>query len=92
MSSVGADIRVRGSVQGVGFRYFCRQHASQLDLRGWVKNLPDSSVSLHVEGERGSIEAFLDELKVGPGQASVTDVSVTWTMYSGQYHSFEIAR
>jgi acylphosphatase len=92
MTSVGADIRIRGVVQGVGYRHFCWRLATQMELTGWTKNLPDGSVAVHAEGDRGNIEALIDELKVGPPVASVSDISVTWTPYTGQFQSFEITR
>jgi acylphosphatase len=90
MGSVGADIVVRGYVQGVGFRYFCQSRATRLQLTGWVRNLPDSSVELMVEGDRGGIETLIEELKVGPRSASVADVRVQWKPFTGKYHSFSI--
>jgi acylphosphatase len=90
MTSVGADIRVSGMVQGVGFRHFCWRKATQLELVGWVRNLPDGSVSIHAEGDRGTLEALIDELRVGPANASVTDVGITWTPFTGKHQSFLI--
>ena len=40
MSSVGAELRVSGMVQGVGYRYFCYRKANDLGITGWVKNQP----------------------------------------------------
>ncbi len=90
MDSVGAKIIVRGHVQGVGFRYFCHTRAVRLGLTGWVKNAADGSVALLVEGDRGSIEALIDELKLGPRSASVADVGVSWIAFSGRHESFTI--
>jgi acylphosphatase len=92
MTSVGADIRIRGMVQGVGYRHFCWRHATQMQLTGWTKNLPDGSVAVRVEGDRGQIEAFITDLKIGPSNASVSDLSVTWTPFTGQFQSFDITR
>ena len=39
-------LRVRGTVQGVGFRPFVRRAASRLRLRGWVRNDPGDKVVL----------------------------------------------
>ena len=36
--------RATGRVQGVGFRMFVQQHASELGLTGWVRNMEDGSV------------------------------------------------
>ena len=55
-------ISVDGIVQGVGFRPFVHALASRLDLRGFVKN-QTGNVSIEVEGERASLETFLDELR-----------------------------
>lgn len=90
MDSVGADIVVRGYVQGVGFRYYCHSRAIRLHLTGWVRNNPDGSVGLLVEGDRGSIEVLIEELKLGPRSASVADVRVQWKPFTGNYHSFSI--
>ena len=54
-------LEVRGAVQGVGFRPFVYRLASELELNGWVNNSPQGAV-VEVEGERGSIDAFLDRL------------------------------
>jgi len=58
MSSASAQIDVKGIVQAVGFRYFCRVQAQSLNLNGWVKNNNDGSVSSFVEGEQGSIKQY----------------------------------
>lgn len=90
MNSVAAELKVRGLVQGVGYRYFCYRKALNLNLTGWAKNNVDGSVSLHVEGDRGAIEDFLGDLRIGPPSASVTDVSIAWTQFSGKYDRFDI--
>lgn len=43
-------IRVWGQVQGVGFRYFTRERALQLGLRGHAYNLEDGSVEILISG------------------------------------------
>lgn len=47
-----------GRVQGVGFRYYAVNKANQLGLTGWVKNLPDGTVAMEVQGE----EPLIDQL------------------------------
>jgi len=51
-----------GRVQGVGFRYTTKDIARGFDIRGWVKNLPDGTVELQVDGEAEEVAAFLKEI------------------------------
>lgn len=92
MSSVGAEIKVEGFVQGVGFRFFCHRLATGLELGGWVRNNPDGSVTILAEGDRGLIEELIENLKVGPRTAVVENVKIRWMPYSGQFKSFEVVR
>jgi acylphosphatase len=91
MSSVGAHLRISGVVQGVGYRYFCYMKATQLDLVGWVRNNPDSSVELTVEGDRSAVESLIDQLKVGPHSAVVRGFDIKWLEFSGQFKSFDVS-
>jgi len=63
------SIKVRGIVQGVGFRPFVYRLALQNKLKGWVLNAHEG-VEIHVEGEVGSLSSFLAELKAQPPQAA----------------------
>lgn len=54
------QIRVRGAVQGVGFRPFVYRLAERFDLTGWVRNDGDGVV-IDVQGRY--LEAFLDALR-----------------------------
>ena len=48
-----------GRVQGVGFRYYAVNKANQLGLTGWVKNLPDGTVEMEVQGNEPSIDELI---------------------------------
>jgi len=90
MNLKSARIIVTGQVQGVGYRYFCRHHAREHGLVGWVRNLPDGSVGLQVEGEANALERFIAELQRGPHSAVVAAVNVTFGDHAGTFHLFEI--
>lgn len=60
------QIKVTGVVQGIGYRYFTRMAANRLGICGWVRNCPDGSVEVFCEGEAGSLEMFVEEVRKGP--------------------------
>ncbi len=51
-----------GRVQGVGFRYTCKDIAKGFEVIGTVKNLPDGTVELEVMGETDEVESFIEEI------------------------------
>ena len=63
-------LRVSGVVQGVGFRPFVYGLAQALGLAGHVLN-DSHGVEIDIEGEDGSIERFLRELKTSPPPLAV---------------------
>ncbi|MCJ8218687.1 acylphosphatase [Aeromonas veronii] len=65
-------IRVFGQVQGVGFRYFTRERALQLGLRGHAYNLEDGSVEILISGPTQGVQMMLGWLEHGPRTARVT--------------------
>lgn len=69
-------VRVTGRVQGVGFRWHTVGHARELGVVGWVRNEPDGSVVIHVEGPHEAVSAMIDRLCVGPPAARVDKVEV----------------
>jgi len=70
-------VRVRGVVQGVGFRPHVYALARSLDLAGAVWNTADGVVA-EVEGRDADVDAFCDRVGAeAPPLAVVTDVSAT---------------
>ena len=85
----GRHVTVSGRVQGVAFRYATRERARELELAGWVRNLPDGRVEAHVEGEERALEEFLTWIEQGPPSARVTAVEVVDAVPEGAA-SFDI--
>lgn len=67
---------IKGRVQGVGFRYAAKNLARALKLSGYVKNLPDDSVFIEVEGEDDPVNEFTQWCHRGPERAVVKEVIV----------------
>jgi hydrogenase maturation protein HypF len=59
--SVRKRFRVRGTVQGVGFRPFVYALANRLGLSGFVLNDP-TGVLIEVEGPKGALVAFREDM------------------------------
>lgn len=82
---------VRGRVQGVGFREFVRRRGEQLELGGWVRNLPDGrSVEVLATGPRERLELLRAALNDGPRMAHVSSVDDSWATAEAGAASFEI--
>jgi len=82
---------VYGRVQGVNFRYFVRNVARRLGLKGYVRNLASGdAVEVQAEGEKPLLDKLLEQLKVGPPGAWVKRVEVAWADYSGQFDDFGV--
>ncbi|MFP3938859.1 MAG: acylphosphatase [Thermoanaerobaculia bacterium] len=63
--------RLKGRVQGVGFRAFIRREAERLGLAGWARNAPDGTVEVEAAGSPDELAAFEDRLRQGPPAARV---------------------
>ncbi|MBI2505188.1 MAG: acylphosphatase [Candidatus Latescibacteria bacterium] len=81
---------ITGRVQGVGFRFFVQRQAIHYGLKGYVRNLPEGGVEVFAVGERGVLEAFLQDLKVGPPASEVDQCQVNWQVQPASYTGFSI--
>jgi acylphosphatase len=84
------EARVRGRVQGVGFRYFVLRQARALGLTGWVANEPDGSVRAVAEGATEAIDRLDDILRSGPPGAVVDEMSAVRMPGIGGFEGFSI--
>lgn len=81
---------VRGRVQGVGFRYFTLQAANDLNLFGWVKNLPNGDVEALAVGPESALHLWLEHLKKGPPLSKVDALNVQWLDQFDTFTEFRI--
>ena len=73
-TALQVGFRVKGRVQGVGFRWWARRMAAGLGLRGVVLNHMDGSVEVHAGGDEESVALFAAHLSQGPPGARVDGV------------------
>jgi len=79
---------VKGNVQGVFFRSNTKKIASELDLNGYVKNLPNGNVEIVAEGEK--VNELIEFCKKGTEYAKVEDIVVKIEKHKNEFESFEI--
>jgi acylphosphatase len=65
---------VQGRVQGVGFRWFVHREASELELRGWVRNTEEGDVEVVAAGEASDLDELRASLHRGPRGSRVDRV------------------
>ena len=66
--------RVRGRVQGVGFRYFVEHKAASIGVAGWVRNDDDGTVQVYAMGTLEQLADLAGVLWQGPRWAEVRGV------------------
>ncbi|HUU08487.1 MAG TPA: acylphosphatase [Dehalococcoidales bacterium] len=81
---------VYGLVQGIFFRAFVSRRARELELTGYVRNLPERMVEVQAEGERDKLEKLIVSLQAGPPGARVEKVITVWSKYTGDYTGFSV--
>ncbi len=89
MKNIRREVYFSGQVQGVGLRYTAMRLATDLNVTGFVRNLPDGRVQLVAEGACGEIDRLLDGIRDALGnyirQAAITDTTPT-----GEFHGFGV--
>jgi acylphosphatase len=74
MATARARVVVTGVVHGVFFRESTRRTAAEMDVSGWVRNLPDRRVEAVFEGEPEGVEGMVAWAHIGPPHAVVESV------------------
>lgn len=89
MDNVRREVYFSGQVQGVGFRYTVMRLSANLEVTGYVRNLPDGRVQLIVEGASGEIDRLLDGIRDAKGgyirYEAITEASAT-----GEFCGFDV--
>jgi acylphosphatase len=69
-------LKIKGKVQGVGFRQNAFILAQKLGLKGWVRNTHEGDVEVMIEGESSTVALFEEWCHEGPIHSVVTSVKV----------------
>jgi acylphosphatase len=80
---ISVQLIVHGKVQGVCFRAGAQEQAKHMGLCGWVKNCLDGTVEIHAEGEKETLEKFVDWCRKGSPVAQVSTLDIVWVESQG---------
>ena len=69
-------IKVKGKVQGVGFRYHTQKMANELGVKGFAKNEYDGSVYIEASGEAEHVDQFVNWCYTGSKWAMVENLQI----------------
>jgi len=84
-------VKVHGHVQGVCFRSFIKCIATELNLQGYVRNLPGGDiVEIKAVGEKYQLESLITNLRIGPPDSLVEEVETTWSDQASHFNGFSI--
>jgi acylphosphatase len=81
---------VAGRVQGVGFRWWTRARAYELDLRGTVRNLSDGRVEIIAVGPEERCRRLLDAVRGPLAPGRVRSITETWSSPDDTWRGFGI--
>jgi acylphosphatase len=68
------------------------RRANQLNLKGWIRNLPNGSVEAIIEGDEKSVDNLIRWGYRGPTMARVLEIKVEKTEATGEFPYFFVRR
>ena len=81
---------VTGKVQGVRYRTYVQESATELEIVGYVTNLPNGTVEVVAQGLPDTLKEFVEYLNEGSLLAKVESVSIDWRSVHKHYDEFSI--
>jgi acylphosphatase len=81
--AVRRRVIAHGRVHGVGFRVSVARVAQLRGVAGWVRNRPDGTVEIVLEGQEEPVESVVRFCREGPRGASVTHVETSMEQPEG---------
>jgi acylphosphatase len=90
LTLISREITVQGEVQQVGYRRRIWNIAKRLTIKGYVRNMPDGSVTILAQGDENSMKQFVDALKITEPPILVDSIDVRDTKVKKVFKDFRI--
>jgi len=87
---IRVHVVVSGRVQGVLYRRGAEKRAQELGVTGWTHNLIDGKVEIMAEGEKESIEQFVEWCRQGTTLAKVDKCDIEYQDYKDEFPDFAV--
>lgn len=101
---IEAIFKLKGLVQGVGFRFFAKREAKKLEINGFARNISKKSalfglfssmqstsfLEIIAQGKEKNLQKFEEIIKVGPPLSRVEKIEVLFRHPQKIYYDFEI--
>lgn len=84
------EATISGKVQGVRYRVYVQDAATELNLVGSVRNLSNGKVEVLAEGAPDILKEFVEYLHEGSLQSRVESVAIEWGTASGTLDEFSV--
>lgn len=81
---------VSGNVQGVFYRANTRKFASEIGVKGYVRNLPTGDVEVVAEGRKNALDRLIEFCRKGPEGSEVRNIEIKWEKPSNEFGSFDV--
>ncbi len=65
---------ITGSVQGIFFRQFIKDHADKHSVSGYLRGLEDGKLEVFLEGQNTKVDEMIAVCKQGPKHAHIRNV------------------
>lgn len=90
MDQTAKHVIFRGRVQGVGFRYTAHEIAGRYDVAGFVRNLPDGTVEMFIQGDPLHIDNCIADIQEAFA-GYIRDTQIEPTACNSRYTGFRVA-
>jgi acylphosphatase len=89
--NINVTVSVQGKVQGVGYRNFVMMAANISNIKGWVRNEMDGTVTAEFEGTQALVDEMIEKCYQGSMFSRVDKIDVRQGEIKNFKH-FEIIR
>ena len=82
----------RGTVQGIFFRQFIKEHADKRGIKGFARNMNIEKVEAWFQGDSEMVDEMIEVCQIGPRHSQIKQVEVRDEKWQDDFTDFKILR